>query len=254
MAFTTLSSQLSPRQLWLQAEGWSRFPGLVHGFSGRLEDKPGESLPIYLHMAEHLALQTLKQVHGNEILVIEQCSFVQKEKEADGMITAEAGLLLGIATADCVPVLLVAPQQRLVAALHAGWRGTLQGISVRAVDRLSTDWHVNPADLWVALGPAIGGCCYEVGADIGEAMAQRWGSNTPPAWRSFGEKGFLDLREVNLSQITAAGVPQAQVQFVGPCTFCDSQRFASYRREGAAAKRQLSIIGWGDSSDPSESK
>jgi YfiH family protein len=251
MAFTTLSSQSLPSQLWLQAEGWNCLPDLVHGFSGRLEGKPGESLPIHLHMAERLALHTLKQVHGNEILVIERRSFAQKEKEADGMITAEAGLLLGIATADCVPVLIVAPRQHLVAALHAGWRGTLQGISARAVSMLSADWHVTPEDLWVALGPSIGGCCYEVGADIGEAMAQRWGNNTLPAWRSFGEKGLLDLREVNRSQFTDAGVPQAQVQFVGPCTFCDSQRFASYRRERATAKRQLSVIGWDSPADPS---
>jgi hypothetical protein len=251
MAFTTPSSQFSPNQLWLQAERWSRFPGLVHGFSGRLEGKPGESLPIH---AENMRLCTLKQVHGNEILVIGRDPFLQEEQEADGMITAEADLLLGIATADCVPVLLVAPRQRLVAALHAGWRGTLQGISVRAVSMLSAAWHVNPADLWVALGPSIGGCCYEVGADIGEAMSRRWGANVPQAWRSFGENGLLDLRAINLSQFIEARVPQAQVQFVGPCTFCDSQRFASYRREGPAAKRQLSVIGWGSALSPSESR
>jgi len=244
MALASLSSQSSPSQLWLQAEGWNCFPGLAHGFSGRLADKQVALSPIH---AESMTLSTLKQVHGNEILLIEQRSFPQEGQEADGMITAEAGILLGIATADCVPVLIVAPRQRLVAALHAGWRGTLKGISVRAVGMLSTDWHVNPTDLWVALGPAIGGCCYEVGVDIGEAMSQRWGNNVPEAWRSLGEKGFLDLRAINLSQFKEAGVPQEQVQFVGPCTFCDSQRFASYRREGSAARRQLSVIGWGAS-------
>lgn len=242
MALVSLSLQSSPSQLWLQAEGWDRFPGLAHGFSGRLADKQVALSPAY---AEGMALQALKQVHGNEILVIERRSFPREEQEADGMITAEAGILLAIATADCVPVLIVAPRQRLVAALHAGWRGTLKEISVRAVSILSTDWRVNPADLWVALGPAIGGCCYEVGADIGEALSQRWGNNAPQAWRSLGEKGFLDLRAINLSQFKEAGVPWEQVQFVGACTFCDPQRFASYRREGSTAKRQLSVIGWG---------
>jgi hypothetical protein len=152
--------------------------------------------------------------------------------------------LLGIVSADCVPVLIVAPQHGLVAALHAGWRGTLKGISARAVAMLQTTWHAAPTSLWVALGPAIGRCCYEIGAEVGEAMIQRWHLGDSAAWQPQGGKGFLDLRMVNLAQFVAVGVPRNQVQCVGPCTFCDSSRFASYRREGSAASRQLSVIGW----------
>jgi len=197
-----------------------------------------------------MTLRTLRQVHGDEILVIKKHSCLQEQPEADGMITAETGILLGIATADCVPVLIIAPQQRLVAALHAGWRGTLKGIGVRAVERFSTEWNVDPASLWVAFGPAIGGCCYEVGADIGKAMSQRWGSDAGEAWQPHGQKGFLDLRMINFAQVERAGVPREQIQFVGPCTFCAAQRFASYRREGNSARRQLSVIGWDGSSPP----
>src|SRR5262245_40786863 len=220
---------------WLQAEGWGRFPRLVHGFSSRLQETPaalshapGGSLP----------LRTVRQVHGNEIIVVDQSSSVRTERpEADGMITSKAGLLLGIASADCVPVLIVAPRQSLVAALHAGWRGTLQGISPRAVEMLATDWSVDPASLWVALGPAIGGCCYEVGVEIGESLLQRWDISSSTAWRPQGKKGFLELREINLIQFEHAGVPREQIQLTGPCTFCDSARFASYRREGPNASR-----------------
>jgi len=227
---------------WLQAEGWERFPGLVHGFSGRLQETPaalshapGRSLPLCI----------VRQVHGNEITVVDQHDSVRAERpEADGMITTEAGLLLGIASADCVPVLMVAPQQGLVAALHAGWRGTLQGISPRAVEMLATDWNVDPASLWVALGPAIGGCCYEVGVEIGESLLQCWDISSPTAWRPQGTRGFLELREINRIQFEHVGVPREQVQLTGPCTFCDSLRFVSYRREGPNASRQLSVIGW----------
>ncbi len=241
MTFFSPSLPLTFTSLWLQAEGWDRFPELVHGFSGRLQENPA----VLSRQGGNLTLRTVRQVHGDEIIVVDQHGGVGNERpEADGMITADTGLLLGIASADCVPVLIVAPQRGLVAALHAGWRGTLKGISARAVQMLAAGWSVNPASLWVALGPAIGGCCYEVGAEIGEALLQRWGTRSPSAWRPLGEKGFLDLREINLTQFERAGVPREQIQLVGPCTFCDFPRFASYRREGSGASRQLSVIGW----------
>jgi YfiH family protein len=242
MTFSSPSPLLTLTPFWLQAEGWDRFPGLVHGFSGRLQETPAA-----LSQAQegNLTLCTVKQVHGDEIIVVSQHERAWNERpEADGMITSEAGLLLGIASADCVPVLMVAPQQGLVAALHAGWRGTLKGISVRAVEMLATNWSVDPASLWVALGPAIDGCCYEVGVEIGESLLQRWHISSPTAWRPQGKKGFLELREINLVQFEHAGVPREQMQLAGPCTFCDSPRFASYRREGPNASRQLSVIGW----------
>src|SRR5262245_53022802 len=231
---------LSP--LWLRAEGWDRFPGLVHGFSGRLQKNPTEHSQ---KPEENLTLCTVKQVHGNEIIRVDRhCRSWKERPAADGIITTEAGLLLGIASADCVPVLIVAPRQGIVAALHAGWRGTLKGISTRAMAIFTSGWHVDPTSLWIALGPAIGGCCYEVGVEVGESLAQRWNLSSPTAWQPRGERGLLDLREINLVQFAQAGVPRERIQLVGPCTFCDSSRFASYRREGPSASRQLSVIGW----------
>lgn len=231
----------STSHVWLQAEGWNRFPGLVHGFSGRF---PTPGTPVLAPAMLGLQLCTLKQVHGDGIVVVQHSKVWEKRPEADGMITAGTGALLGIATADCVPVLMVAPEHGVVAAVHAGWRGTLKGISVCAVEAFVRDWKVDARHLWVALGPAIGGCCYEVGADIGEAFRQQWEGDSPPAWRSTGEKGFLDLRTINRLQLERAGVPPQQIATVGPCTFCDAHTFASYRREGAGAGRQLSVIGW----------
>ncbi|MBI3248150.1 MAG: peptidoglycan editing factor PgeF [Deltaproteobacteria bacterium] len=233
-------TQLPSATSWLQAEGWTSFLGLVHGFSRRLLDRE-EALTTL--GARDLPPHMLKQVHGDCIVTVTQRSPQQERSEADGLISAEAGVLLGIATADCVPVLMVAPSQHLTVAVHAGWRGTLKGISRRAVAMLVETWGVTPSDVYVALGPSIGGCCYEVGPEVGEAIVQRWQIRSASAWRSTGTKGFLDLREVNAVQIAEAGVPLSQIRNIGPCTFCDST-FASYRREGVGAGRQLSVIGW----------
>jgi len=168
----------------------------------------------------------------------------QERPRADGVVTQQKGLLLGVMTADCVPVLLIEPQRGVIAALHAGWRGTLRGIVPRAIERLVEECGIDPSSLFAALGPAIGPCCYEVGREVGENIVGRWGEACTTAWRPIGEKGFLDLRLVNAILLEQAGVPRVQIQHIGPCTACCVDRFASYRREGAGASRQLSVIGW----------
>ncbi len=248
--------------MWYTATGWDQIPHLIHGFSGRIDD---QAAALSALSCARLPLHTLKQVHGNEIRVVShktECS------EADGMLSVEAGELLGITTADCVPVLMVAPRYRMIAALHAGWRGTAKDICGRAVQSLKTDWGVPPADLLVALGPSIDGCCYEVGRAIGEAVWTRItglryaqgftvetavqsqsGNPANPglgrlAWRPKGDTGFLDLRLVNRLRCEQLGVAPQRIQHVGPCTFCSGASLASYRREGARAGRQVSVIGW----------
>ena len=229
--------------LWLRADGWQSFPSLIHGFSGRLSDR----MAALSHLSsQELPVYTLEQVHGNEIRVVSHASYWAKDARphADGIMTAEAGKLLGIVTADCVPVLMVAPQHGIVAALHAGWRGTDKAICTQATHNLKTTWGVLPEQLWVAFGPAIGRCCYEVGQDIGEAFCHKWGKRGECAWQPYGEKGLLDLRLVNRLQCEEAGIPPDQIQNVGPCTFCAKDEFFSYRRQGQQAGRQLSVIGW----------
>ena len=225
---------------WLQAEGWQDFSGLVHGFSNRIFDREAALQKIRAH---DLRLHTLKQVHGAHIIAITLHSTPFEMLEADGLVSSTPGALLGIATADCVPVLMVEPKAKGAVALHAGWRGTLQGISRRAIEILCGQWNVAAHDLHVALGPAIGGCCYEVGSEVGETIVKRWNVRGASAWQPHGDKGFLDLREVNIDQIMESDVPRKHIRLTGPCTFC-SPAFASYRREGPDAGRQLSVIGW----------
>jgi YfiH family protein len=225
---------------WLQADGWQHISGLVHGFSNRVCDR---EIALKKLKADDLRLHTLKQVHGDRIVIITQLSSPAERPEADGFFSSEPGTLLGIATADCVPVLMVDPRKGVAAALHAGWRGTLKGIAQRAVELLRSQWNVVAQDLYVALGPSIGGCCYEVGPEVGKEIVARWHIRSASAWRPVKGKGFLDLREVNTIQIMESGVPRENINLTGPCTFCNSA-FASYRREGARAGRQLSVIGW----------
>ena len=131
---------------WLQTDGWQRIPGLVHGFSNWVYDC---ELALEKLKADDLPLHTLKQVHGNHVIVITQLSSPTERPEADGFASSEPGNLLGIATADCVPVLMVAPQKGVTAALHAGWRGTLKGITPRAIELLRSQWNVFPQDLHI---------------------------------------------------------------------------------------------------------
>ena len=229
--------------LWIRTEVWGAFPGLIHGFSRRLPiPLTAASIGASLD-APGCLLHTLTQVHGNAIVHMGSKEAIPA-LEADGMLTTEQNVLLGIRTADCVPILLVAPHKRSVGALHAGWRGTQQAIALRAVGICTEQWDVAATQLWVALGPSIGGCCYQVGHEIGEPLFARWGDGQPATWNPRGEKGYLDLRAINRMQFIQAGVPQTQIHNVGPCTFCHPDEFTSARREGAQAGRQLSVIGW----------
>jgi hypothetical protein len=158
----------------------------------------------------------------------------------DALITNRAEVVLGIQTADCVPVLVVDPRARAVAAVHAGWRGTLAGVLTRTLELMSASFGSDPGQCRVALGPAIGGCCYEVGPEVERQFAERW----PEALdRGPTGRARLDLARVNLLQAVAAGVPADQILSSGACTRCREQEFPSYRRDGAGCGRILSLIG-----------
>src|ERR1044071_6604629 len=109
------------------------------------------------------------------------------------MITSTPGIFLGVLTADCVPMLFVAPEEKVVAAVHAGWRGTLAGIAEKAVGQLVEKHGASLQEIEIAVGPAIGSCCYEVGRDVLDPMQARWGSLAEETARAAGGKAYLDL-------------------------------------------------------------
>jgi len=140
-------------------------------------------------------------------------------------------------------MLLTAPRQRVVAAVHAGWRGTVAGIAVRALEKLQRDFGVAPSEIEVALGPAIGGCCYEVTREIAEQFSSRWGNLPEDTWRPAGDRGWLDLRRANMLLLRRSGVRERQVHCIGPCTRCASHDYFSHRASGGRTGRQMSYIG-----------
>ena len=157
------------------------------------------------------------------------------------MVTATPGTCVGVVTADCVPLLLVAPRERVVAAVHAGWRGAAAGIIDAAIAHLHHGFGVEPATIEAAMGPAIGPCCYEVGPEVQAAFRERSGDATAAAWSRRAQHDMLDLRGAVRALLMAAGI--RDVAILGPCTRC-SPVYCSFRRDGATAGRQISFIGW----------
>jgi YfiH family protein len=181
-------------------------------------------------------LRLLRQVHGTRVCHAPW----DGTPEGDAGLAAAAGELLGIETADCLPVLIVDHVRRVVAAAHAGWRGTVLGVTAHAVDAMVAAGS-RPRDLLAALGPAIGACCYEVGPDVEEAFG-------PGSARFFrpGPRGraHLDLRAANRAQLLAAGLAEDAIHDLGDCTYHLPDRYHSYRRDGRGAGRMISFVGF----------
>lgn len=244
---------------------WENYKGLLHGFAGR---RGGKSVGPYSGLnVSHLVgddpkvvsqnlcdlklavgihdgrIVTMRQVHGDHIVEIKDRK-LKEAGEADGMVTGEPNVFPAVLTADCVPLLFVAAEQRLVAAVHAGWRGTLAGIADKTVRLLKSQHGVDASQLEVALGPSIGPCCYEVKEDVSGPLMKKWGKLMTPSILVNEGKLFIHLRRLNRDILRAAGVPGNQLYQIGPCTSCAAEEFFSYRRERSETGRQLSFVGW----------
>ncbi|MGB9458551.1 MAG: peptidoglycan editing factor PgeF [Bryobacteraceae bacterium] len=193
-------------------------PWLLHGFGTRQADIP----------ARFKRLATLKQIHSAECVAAAGRGGVLGT--GDALLENTPGAVVAVKTADCVPLLLVDPRHRAVAAVHAGWRGTVAGIARRAVAALGAQFGVRAGDLHAAIGPAIGKCCYEVGAEV----AAQFGLNG---------RAHIDLAEEVRRQLEAAGVGVQRIYVAGLCTKCRADEFHSFRRDGAAAGRLYSFAG-----------
>jgi len=219
--------------------------------------------------AEDLRLAALRQIHSDAVRRIGAVTAsAEKFPAGDALITREPGSLLAIQTADCVPILLADMQQRAIAAVHAGWRGTLRRIAAKALGRMQMEFGTRPEDVVAALGPSIGRCCYEVGEDVVrefqaqfpearqwfdgpfDAMASGendpnwlpWLTMVPPGHASAPLRAHLDLIAANRAILAEAGVPPQQISSSGHCTACRTDLFFSYRREGPTG-RLMAVIG-----------
>lgn len=209
-------------------------------------------------------LVTVRQIHSNRTLVVDSASAEtsvtamltpegRAAMEGDGLMTDEAGLLLGIMTADCVPILVADTKTRAVAAFHAGWRGTVAGIVERGVGAMQQRYGSKPQHLIAAIGPAIGACCYSVGAEVRAQFEQQFVyANELFRQVSGAARGdsamHLDLHEANRRQLLAAGLRPQSITVIGECTACTRQRsgrrkYFSHRAEAGFTGRMMAIIG-----------
>ena len=269
----------------LQIPAFSKLPWLVHGFSSKPGGVSIQDTQKVLNLgftdwdtkenvlenrrrfqsalgATDLKLISLKQIHSDVIHLFDAAP--AEVCQGDASITNRPGLLLAVQTADCVPILLVDPKKRAVAAVHAGWRGTLARIVVKAVGQMQMHFNSKPADLLAAIGPSIGGCCYEVGTEIAtqflsqfleapewfdefrtgdEPNPVQWLNMMPPGHQPPPKNVLLDLRKANRAQLLGAGLRAPNIFISDLCTACRRDLLFSYRKEGPESGRLMSVIG-----------
>lgn len=179
-------------------------------------------------------IQVGHQVHG----AVVNAAPLAPGTQGDALVTAAAGVSLGVFVADCVPLLLEDSRTGAVAAVHAGWRGTAARVAAAAAEAMQARYGTRPGDLVAAIGPSIKGCCYQVGREVVAALGDL---PDPAAFvRHAGENATVDLQEANRQILAAAGV--GTIHLSGMCTHCDSEHFFSYRRDGERSGRMLAAI------------
>jgi YfiH family protein len=208
------------------------FPGVARATEPRPPFGP-DAQPILVPRGLGGAAAFARQVHGAAVLRVDGPG---RAGHGDALLTARGGLPLAISTADCLPIVLHDPRGRRLAAVHAGWRGTVQAVARAAVDAVVAAGSA-PADLVVAIGPSIGPCCYEVDAPVIERLEAAF----PGGWSEWATpkgpgKWMLDLWQANLDQLHAAGVRLERVDLLRLCTGCRPDLLFSYRREKGAGR------------------
>ena len=211
-------------------------------------------------------LRLIRQFHSGLVLYGPDCAGARPMR-ADGMITNRPGELLGVQVADCIPVLVADKRKRIVAAFHAGWRGTVQRIVERGVGRMRLEFGCNPRDLIAAVGPGIGPCCYAVGEEVlseftgqfhyadklfhevfnSDPVKTRYPmlflTQRAPGHSEIGPGTHLDLQQANRRQLIDAGVRARAIHMIGGCTQCDRRLFFSHRGAQGRAGRMMGLIG-----------
>jgi len=188
------------------------------------------SLPCTPHRA--------MQVHGTNVLACQGQGSMHQDR-ADILIGID-GAAVAVRVADCVPVLLADPEAKVIAAIHAGWRGTIAQAVIHAVTAMQH--HGSKAErMFASIGPCIGPCCFEIDATTANDLSQC--CNDAHRFIHYtGNKAHADLAGINAQQLRCAGLPQTHIEQVSACTCCDAQRFYSWRRDGEQAGRHLAVV------------
>jgi len=277
----------------LRAPALAALPWLVHGFSTRRGgvsqlsgngnselnlgtvawDNPANVEENRRRFLEGLGAGQMRQVlqeqiHSDLIRVLQRPPARGQKLRGDGLVTARPGLLLSILGADCLPVLLVDTRQRVVGALHCGWRGTARQLAQKSVGVMRQRFGSRPQDLLAAIGPGIRICCYEVGEEVAAEFESQFVYAqallvSRPKQRSAIETKYallfqspfrplparsarsihLDLVEANRRQLQDAGLSSGQIFSDAPCTSCHPELFFSHRRDAGRTGRMMGVIG-----------
>lgn len=187
------------------------------------------------------------QVHGTDLLVVRDPEDPRPDNErCDALATNLKGVLLGVKTADCVPVIIGDPRSGACAAVHAGWRGTLAEIIKHALARMREEFGTEPRDVRAALGPAALGCCYEVGAEVIEPFRAKFSGADSLFKPTTAGHALVDLHEANRRQLVESGVTVESIHALPLCTMCRPDLFFSYRQDRklyGRTGRLMSVIG-----------
>jgi YfiH family protein len=280
----------------LKISAWEKTPWLWHGFSTRLggrslvycaDGEPGELNLGFTASDDREAvvenrrllveavtgdpstpLVTLRQIHSSVLVVgasVDACR--TSPWKGDGLMTSEPGLLLGVQTADCIPVLVADRRRRVVAAFHAGWRGTVKRIVESGIGRMRLEFGSRPEDLTAAIGPGAATCCYSVGDEVLSAFESQFAyasalfhevydadpvrkkypmlflTQRAPGHSPIGPSLHVDLVEANRRQLLDAGLRPTAIHTTGGCTICQRDLFFSHRGSQGHAGRMMSVIG-----------
>src|SRR6478672_5371192 len=248
--------------------------GFVNGFSTRLggvSDMPRDALSLagfHDDAAENIlenrrrflklfpgqwSLAGCWQVHGADVRVVNSVAEAKPAEDHNGetiycdvIVSNADGVLAGVKTADCVPILLGDPQTRSFAAVHAGWRGTLATAVIAGVKRLTDEYGAKPRDLRIAIGASAGPCCYEVGSDVIDAFTSRFPDGAKLFTPTRPGHALVDLITANRDQLVSVGMLPERIHVLTLCTMCRTDLVFSYRNEKklhGKVGRLMAVIG-----------
>jgi len=177
------------------------------------------------------------QKHTDKVLVLNAS---REPKIADAVVTHEKDVLIGVQVADCVPVILYDREKKIAGAVHAGWRGTASSILKKTIEVMNNRFFCEPKDILVAIGPSIRACCYTVGPDVFEAVVHATGRGD--YCQVHEGRQSLDLAIANREQALSMGISESTIWVSADCTFCNPERYFSYRYAKGSTGRQAAFI------------
>ncbi|MER3446474.1 MAG: peptidoglycan editing factor PgeF [Candidatus Dadabacteria bacterium] len=221
---------------WVKSQILSKISGVVHGFSNRgFNGSLSEAAGLF----GLRGIATLDQIHSSRVFVIRN-KFKGLEQKGDALIADLKGIGVGVFTADCMPILLVDDSTSVVAAIHAGWRGTLSQIAKATILEIEKGFGIAPSRIHAVLGPSIGVCCYEIGWDVASLFMDRFSDWEGYLLRKGKSEYVLDLKEANRYALAREGVKN--IEIIEICTKCNME-FHSYRRDGKRTGSHINFIG-----------